>query len=35
MKFESLLVPNAGESGDIRMKSGIRKKAIALGKKLA
>ena len=31
MKFESLLVPNAGESGEIRKKSGVREKAFALG----
>jgi multimeric flavodoxin WrbA len=35
MKFESLLVPNAGVSGDIKNKPGIRRKAIALGKKAA
>ena len=35
MKFESLLVPNAGESGDIRRKSGVREKAVALGEKVA
>jgi multimeric flavodoxin WrbA len=35
MKFESLLVPNAGESGGIRKRGGIREKAIALGKKVA
>ena len=35
MKFASLLVPNAGVSGDIKNKPGIRKKAIALGKKVA
>jgi multimeric flavodoxin WrbA len=35
MKFEPLIVPNAGESGDIRMKAGIREKAITFGKKLA
>ena len=35
MKFESLLVPNAGVSGDIRNKHGIRQKAIVLGKKVA
>jgi len=33
MKFESLLVPNAGESGEIRKKSGVREKAVAFGKK--
>jgi len=35
MKFESLLVPNAGVSGDIKNKLDIRLKAIALGKKVA
>ncbi len=35
MKFESLLIPNAGVSGDIRKKRGVRQKAIALGKKAA
>jgi len=35
MKFKSLLVPNAGESGDIKHKDNIRKQAIALGKKVA
>ena len=35
MKFKSLLVPNAGVSGDIKNKAGIRKKAIALGRSLA
>ena len=35
MKFKSLLIPNAGESGDIKNKTNIRKKAIALGKKIA
>ena len=35
MKFESLLVPNAGESGGIQKQSGVREKAVALGKKLA
>ena len=34
MKFKSLLVPNAGESGDIKHKDNIRKQAIALGKKV-
>jgi multimeric flavodoxin WrbA len=31
MKFRSLLVPNAGVSGDIKNKNGIREKAVALG----
>ena len=35
MKFASLLVPNAGVSGDIKNKPGIRRQAIALGKKVA
>jgi len=35
MKFASLLVSNAGVSGEIRNKAGIREKAIALGKKVA
>jgi multimeric flavodoxin WrbA len=35
MPFESLLVPNAGPSGDIVKLSGIKEKAIALGKKMA
>jgi len=34
MKFESLLIPNAGESGDIKDKSESRAKAIEFGKKL-
>ncbi len=33
MKFKSLLIPNAGESGDIRNRTTIREKAIVLGKK--
>ncbi len=35
MKFKSLLVPNAGESGDIRKLRGIREKARALGRSVA
>jgi len=35
MKFKSLLIPNAGESGDIKNKSAIQKRAIALGKNLS
>jgi len=35
MKFKSLLVPNAGESGDIRSKESIRKKAVGLGRRVA
>jgi len=33
MKFKSLLIPNAGESGEIKDKTDIRDKAIALGKR--
>lgn len=32
MKFDSLLVPNAGESGDVIKIKGIREKAIAFGR---
>jgi multimeric flavodoxin WrbA len=35
MKFESLLVPNAGVSGEIKNKKGARDKAIALGSRVA
>ena len=35
MKFESLLVANAGESGEIVKVKGSRQKAIALGRKVA
>jgi multimeric flavodoxin WrbA len=35
MKFKSLLVSNAGESGEIKKLSGVREKAMALGKKVA
>jgi len=35
MKFASLLVPNAGVSGDIRNRPKVRKQAIALGRKTA
>jgi len=34
MKFLSLLVPNAGVSGEIRKKANIREKASALGRKV-
>ncbi|MDD5259702.1 MAG: flavodoxin family protein [bacterium] len=34
MKFRSLLVPNAGESGEVKKIPGIRTKTIAFGKKL-
>jgi multimeric flavodoxin WrbA len=33
MRFESLLVPNAGVSGQIKKKAGVRDKAIRLGRK--
>lgn len=35
MTYAALLVPNAGVSGDIRNKPGIRQKAVALGKQVA
>lgn len=35
MEFESLLVSNAGVSGEIKNKPGIRQKAVALGSKVA
>jgi multimeric flavodoxin WrbA len=35
MKFKSLLVPNAGESGDIQNNSTIRRKAITFGRNIA
>jgi len=35
MKFHSLLIPNAGESGEIRKKPGVQEKARALGEALA
>lgn len=35
MKFESLLIPNAGESGEVKKNADARHKAIALGKKVA
>jgi len=35
MKFESLLVANAGESGEIGKVKGARQKAVALGRKVA
>jgi len=35
MKFKSLLVPNAGISGEVENKEGVREKAIALGKSVA
>ncbi len=35
MRFESLLVANAGVSGDIKKNDAARKKAVELGKKMA
>jgi multimeric flavodoxin WrbA len=35
MKFKSLLVANAGESGEVKKLAGIKEKTIALGKKVA
>jgi multimeric flavodoxin WrbA len=35
MKFASLLVPNAGESGEIIKLDGVSEKAVALGKQVA
>lgn len=35
MPYASLLVPDAGESGGLRKRSGVREKAVALGKKIA
>lgn len=35
MKFQSLLIPNAGESGNIKPKTDIKEKTIAFGNKLA
>lgn len=35
MKFRSLLVPNAGESGEVKNIPGIRRKTITFGKKVA
>ncbi len=35
MDFESLLVPNAGESGEVKKLKDVRDKAIALGRKSA
>lgn len=34
MKFKSLLIPNAGVSGDIKNKPGVREKAIEFGKSI-
>ena len=35
MKFESLLIPNAGESGEIVQLRGVRAKATAFGKRIS
>ena len=35
MRFESLLISNAGVSGDIKALAGVRAKAAALGKKIS
>lgn len=35
MPFESLLVPNAGESGDLKSREDVRQKAIEFGVKMA
>ena len=35
MKFESLLVPDAGVSGEIKNQPAVKEKAIALGKRVA
>lgn len=35
MRFESLLVLNAGVSGDLRKKEGVREQAVAFGVKIA
>jgi len=35
MPFLSLLVPNAGESGEIRKKDSVREKAVSFGRSLA
>ena len=35
MRFESLVIPNAGVSGEIRNKAGVQAKAQALGEKVA
>jgi len=34
MKYMSLLIPNAGESGDLKKREDVRKKARAFGKKI-
>jgi len=35
MGFESLLVPNAGESGDVKTQAAVREKAVAMGCRIA
>jgi hypothetical protein len=35
MKYDSLLVPNAGVSGEIKKKSGVCETAVAFGAKIA
>jgi multimeric flavodoxin WrbA len=35
MKFKSLLIPNAGVSGEIKKKTGVREKAMKLGRSVA
>jgi len=35
MKFKSLLIPNAGVSGEINKKTGVRQKAVSFGRKIA
>ncbi|MDD2866489.1 MAG: flavodoxin family protein [Candidatus Omnitrophica bacterium] len=35
MGFESLLVPNAGESGDVKTQAAAREKAVAMGCRIA
>jgi multimeric flavodoxin WrbA len=35
MDFVSLLVPNAGESGDVKTQAAVREKAVALGRRMA
>lgn len=35
MRYESLLVPDAGVSGDVKKNAGVREKAFALGEKVA
>ena len=35
MKFKSLLIPNAGVSGEIKKKTGVSKKVFAFGEAVA